>query len=186
MNSTTRIGLLLLSLSACGGQEEEGKQTAPSSAVKTPYGSIEDVTSYFGAVESFIREISEIQNEVDKQLGSSGKGTGANLGPAASEAEPRLQKLLEDIELIEPPPLLAPFHRDTKKLMLLRLEGYAALVKGWQLETAGGEGFQSHYDEATTRFADANSLIGRLNLEKRNINESILEVLAAANQASAG
>ena len=188
MNSTTRIGLILLLLIACGGQEEEegSKKTSPPSWANTPYGSVEEVKSYFDAIEPFVREISAIQSEVDSQAGSSGKGTGANLGPVASAAEPRLRQLLEDLELVQPPPLLAPFHRDTKKLMLLRLGGCAAIVKGWQLEVAGSEGFQRHYDEATARFADANSLIGRLNLQKRSINESILEVLAATDQAAAG
>ena len=177
---SSQIASLLLGTAlittACGGPEEPADepraQGQPDSASATEYGSVEEVSEYLDAIDPFIREIGDIQARVDKVLGSTGQGTGANLAPAAGDARQRLAGILEDITAVAPPPLLAPFHRDIKGLIALRLEAYASTVTGWEIEQGGGD-FRTHYDDAQSRYKKANEAIVALNGQMEKINKAV-------------
>jgi len=145
---------LALLLGACGQQSSQDEVPPPS----TPFGNQKEVQAYLVQIGPFVSEIGEIHGRWEQALGSHGegtgqrRGTGRNLGVAAAEAEPQVEQLLKRLDEVAPPPLLAPFHRDTRKLIRLRLEAYAAAREGWQAEGEERE-FQTSYDLAQTRCA---------------------------------
>ena len=169
---------------ACGpGEEElEDSQTQTDSGSTTAYGSSVEVSQYLGSIDPlylgsidpFIQRIGATQAEVDKVLGTAGKGTGENLAPAADVARKQLNLLMEEFNAVTPPPLLAPFHRDTKKLIALRLQAYTATIDGWKLEQEGArEEYRSYYDEAQNHYKEANEVIIGLNGQMEKINEAL-------------
>ena len=162
----------LLSVAGCGRQEESSSRPEEEiQAPQTPYGSVEEVRSYLEKINPYIQEIGRIQAEVDHQVGSSGKATSKNLATAMKEVYPRLREVLENFERIEPPPLLAPFHRDIEKLMLIRLDAYDTTIKGWQ-EEQKSRNTQWH-QEAEAKLKQANELIVQLNAEMKKINDAL-------------
>ena len=186
-NQIMQISSLLLgaalTMTACGGPEEEDSQaqqqadSASAAASSTAYGSVEEVSSYLVSIDPFIREVSAIQVGVDTLVGSAGKGTGANLAPAAGDARQRLNQLLDDLAALEPPPLLAPLHRDIKRLITLRLEAYTSTVRGWEIEQSGGD-FRAQYDAAQGKYSEANDVIVALNGELEKIHQAVLAASA--------
>ena len=176
--SLMTTSLLMASMfAACGPGEETadsqaGNDQQPTSKTSTDYGSPEEVGEYLKAIEPFIQGIGTIQSSVDKALGSSGKGTGENLAPLATAARDQLNQLLGEFKAVQPPPLLAPFHRDIKKLIALRLEAYAATIEGWELEQGGGD-FRGRYDLAQENYTDANEVILQLNEEVAEIHQAV-------------
>lgn len=161
---------------ACGpGEEElEDSQTQTDSGSTTAYGSSVEVSQYLGSIDPFIQRIGATQAEVDKVLGTAGKGTGENLAPAADVARKQLNLLMEEFNAVTPPPLLAPFHRDTKKLIALRLQAYTATIDGWKLEQEGArEEYRSYYDEAQNHYKEANEVIIGLNGQMEKINKAL-------------
>ena len=177
MNRLIRVGLLTLMLSACGGSQDEetgDSSSASSSSPQTAFGSVEEVTSYLVAIDPFVRKIGSIQGELEQQgVGSSGGAAAANLAPAAAAAASSLKEILADFEELTAPPLLAPFHRDTKKLILLRLEAYRATIEGFDIQQAGSGDLEAHYAEPEEKFQLANSLIGELNADMQNITSAL-------------
>lgn len=157
---------------ACGPGDDDQDSQPQAEQPATAYGSTEEVNEYLGAIDPFIQRIGTIQATVDHVLGSSGKGTGENLAPAASDARELLNRLLEEFYAVNPPPLLSPFHRDIKKLITLRLGAYAATIDGWELEQDGGE-FRRHYDEAQSNYKEANEVIVGLNGEMAKIHKAL-------------
>ena len=129
--TTTTTLVVTTIFSACGGAGDESQDS--DSPPETTFGSAADVSGYLSAVGPFIQRIGAIQVAVDEVLGSSGRGTGKNLAPAATIAKDQLNTVLEKVSAVSPPPLLAPFHRDMKKLIALRLEAYDATITGWEL-----------------------------------------------------
>jgi hypothetical protein len=163
---------------ACGPGDDNEDSQPQADQPATAYGSTEEVNEYLGAMDPFIQRIGTIQATVDQVLGSSGKGTGENLAPAASDARELLNQLLEEFDAVNPPPLLSPFHRDIKKLITLRLEAYAATIDGWELEQDGGE-FRGHYDQAQGNYKEANDVIVGLNGEMAKIHK-VLQAAAGS------
>ena len=94
---------------------------------------------------------------------------------------PRLKTALEEFEKIQPPPLLAPLHRDIKNLMLVRLEAYDITIKGWQAEQDSED--MSVYKGAESKLAAANQMIEQLNQDLKEINAAIR--LAGKNEGHA-
>ena len=171
-------------LLACG--QQSGQEEHPSPA--TPFGSQEEVQGYLAQIGPFISEIGAIHARFEEGLGSHGegtaqrRGTGRHLGASAAKAEPEMRQLLERFDEIGPPPLLAPFHRDTRKLILLRLEAYAATQEGWQAESEDRE-YQMTYDLAQTRVREGNELIQSLNSQMQLINQALRELEQQAQAA---
>lgn len=165
------IALLLLSCA-----QEDGQEKAPPPS--TPYGSQAEVQAYLVQIGPFVSEISEIHARWEQALGSHGegtdqrRGTGRNLAAAAAHADPQMKQLLQRFDGVQPPSLLAPFHRDTRKLILLRLEAYAATQEGWLAEEEERE-FQAPYDLAQGKVREANTLIQNLNTQMKQINEAL-------------
>lgn len=149
--------IICLLLAACGqepeqtqpdqsgeteAQKTQSKQTRSkqTGADETPYGSLQEVEDYLRVVSPFIQEIVAVQQQYEQGLASPGsnpgsrRGTGENLADTAAAIRPRLLNLLDEFGNLEPPPLLAPFHRDTKQLIVARLDAYGATISGWEAE----------------------------------------------------
>jgi len=182
MRSWTLVAGLLL-LIGCGRQEPQTQASPP----ETPFGTTAEVGEYLQLINPYVQEIGHLQAAVEQVLGSSvgsstrRMGTGRNLAEAATAVQPRLQKILVEFDGFEPPPLLAPFHRDTKKLILLRLEAYRLLMNGWEAEESGAD-FQAQYDSAEARLNEANEMIGSLNAQMAQINQTLQAVTTAASE----
>jgi hypothetical protein len=156
-------------LGSCGRKEEP-------KAAQTPYGSAEEVTSYLQKVKPFINQVSAFEVELHQKVGASGQATGRNLSEAMEAIKPRLQQTLREFEQIDPPALMAPFHRDMKKLMATRLEAYDTTIRGRQLEVASKD--TSLYKQAEQRLVEANQISLQLNDEIRKINQLIQQAAA--------
>ncbi len=161
--------LATIIFTTCGDDSDESRAEHQP---ETAYGSTEEINRYLGTIDPFIHRIGTIQATVDDGLGSSGKGTGENLAPAASDARELLNQLFAELDAVEPPSLLAPFHRDIKKLISLRLAAYEATIDGWELEQDGGD-FRSHYDDAQNKYQEANEVIVGLNGEMAKIHKAV-------------
>ena len=179
MRSGTRWIPLLFLFAAC----------APEPEPETPYGSVDDVSRYLQAVNPYVQEIGQINARFEEGLGSSTddqgrrRGTGRNLAEAAEVVQNLLRHVLGDFEKIEPPPLLAPFHRDTKELILSRLDAYETMSRGWDTQQVGGD-FEPIYRQAESKLEAANALIQRLNSEMLKINTAVQQAGEAQAQAS--
>lgn len=144
--------IVCLLLAACGQEPEQTQpdqsgeteaqktQSKETRADETPYGSLQEVEDYLRVVSPFIQEIVAVQQQYEQGLASAGsnpgsrRGTGENLADTAAAIRPRLLNLLDEFGNLEPPPLLAPFHRDTKQLIVARLDAYGATISGWEAE----------------------------------------------------
>ena len=177
---------LLLSLFAlsCGKTEEESSASNPSESTavdmsaSTAYGSVAEVIAYLEAINPHVEAIGELQKDYEEALASSRqgaserRGTGSNLAEKAASIRPGLQSELDALNAIQPPPLLAPFHRDTRKMLLIRLDALARTIAGWELEQAGGD-YEAVYREAEDKYESANQLILQLNTQMNRINTSL-------------
>ncbi len=176
----------LLVLASCGQPEPE----APAAPPETPFGTVAEVQAYLARIGPYVQEVGSLQASVEQGLSSGDpaggprRGTGRNLSEGAAAIHPRMQAIVKEFDALEPPALLAPFHRDTKKLMLLRLEAYRLLMEGWQTEEAGGD-FQALYDSAETRLRDANEMIRLLNGQIVQITKSVEVASPPAETATA-
>ena len=123
-------------------KQTQSKQTRSkqTGADETPYGSLQEVEDYLRVGSPFIQEIVAVQQQYEQGLASAGsnpgsrRGTGENLADTAAAIRPRLLNLLDEFGNLEPPPLLAPFHRATKQLIVARLDAYGATISGWEAE----------------------------------------------------
>ena len=166
------LALLLIAAIGCGsGDDQVAQDASKQESTVTSYGTLEEVSGYLRSVNPYIRTVGELQVEVDKVVGTSGKATGQNLAVVMEAVRPRLKTALEQFEKIQPPPLLAPLHRDIKKLMLVRLEAYDITLKGWQAEQATED--TTIYKDAESKLAAANQMIEQLNQDLREINSAI-------------
>ena len=147
-----------------------------------------EVTTYLASLNPHIQRIGQLQAQYEEALAearqeaSQRKGTGRNLAEKAAAVKPELQAILRALDAIEPPPLLAPFHRDTRKLVATRLEAYGRTVEGWEAEQKGDE-FASLYRQGEGKLAEANQIILQLNAHMQQINTALE---AAAGQAAPG
>lgn len=155
----------------CGSQEKEPApqpEKTPPVATHTEYGSSAEVKAYLEKINPYIQEVGNLQAEVDKTIGSSGKGTSENLASVMKQIFPRLQSARENFAAIQSPPLLASFHRDIEKLMAVRLDAYRATIEGWEVERENND--TSWHEKAEAKLQQANDLINKLNQEMVKIN----------------
>lgn len=169
---------LTMLLAACAKQEE--KTLPPPQAAKEPsasFGNSQEVTSYLVKINPFIKNVSQLQAEIDQQtLSSSGKATGANLARAMQTAQPQLQTLYDQFNQLEFPPLLADLHQNIEKLMALRLAAYELTIKGHIQESTDKN--LDLYDAAQSKLQEANQQILLLNAQLKQINQSLTQVAA--------
>ena len=157
--------VLLLVLWGCGHDEKEED---------TPYGSAEEVRQYRERINPLIDELNAIEMEVQETaVGTSGQATAANLAAACERLCERLRAVLAEIEAIEPPPLLAPLHGDVRRLVLLRLEAYTAVLEELEAEV------EAAFDQAEEQLRQANALAAELNGELEEVDR----VLASAKRS---
>lgn len=169
---TFPILAFLLLFVGCGRQEEQPTSRTPETpSPSTPYGSVDEVKAYLEQINPYIQRVGQIQAEVEKQIGSSGKITSQNLAAAAEKAYPLLLQAREEFSRIKPPPLLAPFHRDIEKLMSIRLEAYRATLDGWKREQQRKD--IAWHEEVEAKLQAANDLILELNGEMQRINAAL-------------
>ncbi len=155
----------------CGSQEKEPAPQpvkTPPAATQTEYGSSVEVKAYLEKINPYIQEVGKLQTEVDKTIGTSGKGTSENLASVMKQTFPRLQSTREKFIAIQSPPLLASFHRDIEKLMAVRLEAYRTTIEGWEAERENND--TSWHEKAEAKLKQANDLINQLNQEMKKIN----------------
>jgi hypothetical protein len=180
--------LLALLVNACGKTEEEPPPQTESQSIdtaqSTAYGSLADVSAYLEQINPHILQIGTLQMEYEEALASAKqgtadrRGTGHNLAVKAAAVEPGFQAILEDLEAIQPPPLLAPFHRDTRKMLTARIEALTRTMEGWDVEQQGGD-FEAVYRDAEAKYEAANQLILQLNTQMNKINVAVQEVAAS-------
>lgn len=172
--------VLTLVMAGCGKKPEEKPQAASS----TPYGSPKDVIAYLQAIDPLVQQLNALHQELYQKVGSSGKATGANLAPTMEQGRPKLQQVLAQLEKTTPPPLLAPFHEQLKKLVLLRLDAYGFTAEGWKQEQAKIPQFEDQYNRSEAKLNEAQQLGGQLGAERERIQQ-VLAQAQAPPQATA-
>jgi len=156
-------------LYGCG---QEPEQAVKQPTAQTQYGTPAEVTVYLQTMGPLIRTVSQAEITVQKQVNASGKATGKNLSAAMQEVLPSLQEAFYTFDKIEPPPLLAPLHKDIKKIFALRLDAYNQTIKGWELEQA--EEGSDLYVQAEAKMKEANILSQKLNQEMAKIQQTLI------------
>jgi hypothetical protein len=181
------VGLVaLVAALGCGSSEEESSQPAPAvdTSAQTAYGTVEEVSAYLETINPHIRRVGELQQTYETALASARegamdrRGTGRNLAMKAAEVRPEFKLVMDQLDAIEPPPLLAPFHRDIRKMLTTRMESFARTMEGWEVEQAEGD-FEPIYRDAEAKYEAANQQILQLNTQMNRINQSIEGTLAA-------
>lgn len=162
--------VLVLALMGCGKQAEEKPAAAPT----TPYGSPQEVNVYLLTVDPLVMQLNAIHQELYQNVGTSGKATGANLAPAMEQGRPKLAQVLAGLDKLTPPPLLAPFHQQVKKVVQLRLEAYSQTLEGWAVEQGKGADFETRYRRSEELLAEAQELGGPLGEERGRIQEALV------------
>ena len=89
------------------------------------------------------------------------------------EVLPSLREAFKNFDKVEPPPLLAPLHKDIKQLFSLRLNAYNDTIKGWELEQSAEE--SDLYVRAENKMKEANILSQKLNQEMAKIQQSLID-----------
>ena len=176
--------VLALLLTACGQStpDQETSQneepTTPAVTGTTAFGSVADVEAYLQWIGPHVQKISQLQTVYESGLASAKdgiadrRGTGRNLAARAKEAQPELQELLRSFDAQQPPALLAPFHRDVRKLITLRIDAYNQTIAGWAAEEAGTGGHEKIYSEVESTLAQANQLIQSLIEQQMQIDSA--------------
>lgn len=173
--------LLVLSLAMTGcGKKPEDKSPPASS---TPYGSPQDVSAYFQVIDPLVQELNGLHQELYQKVGTSGKATGANLAPAMAQGKPKLQQVLAQLEKTTPPPLLAPFHEQLKKLVVLRLAAYELTAEGWQQEQAKTPQFEDQYNRGEAKLNEAQQIGGQLGAERAHIQQVLAQAQVSPQAA---
>jgi len=138
-----------------------------------PYGTKESIEEYLNKIEPLIKKYSQIQNEIYTAMGSSGVFTGGNLARKTKEQKPALLEVSNKLEIIDPPPLITPFHNDFKRLLVLRISAFDAAIQAHELEKTTGD--TSAFTEVTNKFALSEEQIVKLNDQMLKINESLFQ-----------
>tara|TARA_B100000579_G_scaffold398928_1_gene379508 strand:- start:327 stop:905 length:579 start_codon:yes stop_codon:yes gene_type:complete len=136
------------------------------------YGTRESIEEYLNKIEPLIKRYSQIQNEIYSAMGSSGVFTGRNLAIKTKEQKPALLEVANKLQMIDSPPLIAPFHKDFKHLLVLRISAFDAAIRAHELENTTGD--TSAFTEVTNKFALSEEQIVKLNDQMLKINESLL------------
>jgi hypothetical protein len=165
---------IILLLAACGTKSEHPADTpaaTPTPAPSTPFGSVADIRAYLTEIDPYIRQVSQLQAQVEQQIGSSGKVTSQNLAAAAAAAAPPLRAAIDRFQQLRPPALLAPVHEEISQLMVSRLDAYTQAVEGWKREQQNGDTTWQRGVEA--QLQRANELIARINPELQQLNQLV-------------
>lgn len=178
-----RRALLLAFLAAIGCGRQGDEQAEPAASVPTRYGALAAVQEYRQRMTPHIQTVGELQASVERQVGSEGRATSANLARAMGAALPRLEATLAAFDAIEPPPLLLPFHAEVRKLMAARLDAYRLTVEGWERESQSGD--TAWQEEVEGRLEEANELILGLNEQLQQIDLALHEAAARQPQVAA-
>lgn len=191
LRSTPILATLILATAmvACGPSEDDKPAVATPPAnvdmtAETAYGTIAAVTGYLETINPHILKIGDLQKQYEDALASARqgaadrRGTGRNLAARAAQVRPEFQLVLDELDAVQPPPLLAPFHRDTRKMLAARIDALARTMEGWEVEQAGGD-FAPIYRDAEAKYEAANQLILQLNTQMNRINASVQEAVAA-------
>lgn len=170
---------------SCGNTDEESATDSQSQSpsvdmtAATAYGSVAEVSAYLGTINPHIETISRLQKDYEDQAlassrqgASERRGTGRNLADKAVAVQPLMQAELDALGAIQPPPLLAPFHRDTRKMLATRIDALRRVIAGRELQQAGGD-YEAAFREAEAKFESANQLILQLNTQMKRINTSL-------------
>ena len=173
----------------------------------TAYGTVADVSGYLETINPHIMRIGELQQNYKEALDSARqgaydrrgtfawarmppssasarqdasdrRGTGRNLAAKATAVKPGFQTVLGELDTMQPPPMLAPFHRDTRKMVAALIDALGRIIEGWEVEQQGGE-FEAVYRDAEARYEAANQLIVQLNTQMNRINTTLQEAVAA-------
>ncbi len=179
--------LMAMALAACGSQQEPPPLPAeqqPAAEADTAFGSRGDVETYLVAIDPHIRQVSELHRQMYEVVGSANIATIENLARfiRESDAVVSLQQSVEAFESIEPPPLLAPLHRDIEKMMLLRLEGYELTVAGRETEVTATP--SNHLERAEKKLEEANAITRTLNSRLQEVNEALHQGTTREAQAN--
>ena len=171
--------LTLLTLAGCGPQQEEPASQSQTdlSAVQTLYGSAADVKKYHDQITPLIQTGNALHMNVYEAVGASNAATGQNLARAITnlQVSAKTQSLIDELDQIQAPPLLAPLHRDIGKMMLLRLEWYDLILKGWQLEQEKQD--DSLYAQAEVKLRELNALGEKLNVDLHEIYQALEQAI---------
>tara|TARA_Y100000588_G_C13983296_1_gene808221 strand:+ start:94 stop:648 length:555 start_codon:yes stop_codon:yes gene_type:complete len=159
----------------CGQDTDKtAEQPISQRSPQTQYGTPAEITGYIQTIGPFIRVISEAEITVQQQVNDqSGQATGKNLSRAMQEVLPSLREAFKNFDKVEPPPLLAPLHKDIKQLFSLRLDAYNDTIKGWELEQSAEE--SDLYVRAENKMKEANILSQKLNQEMAKIQQSLID-----------
>ena len=179
--------LFLLTLAAACGTSEQGDQAeTPAPAAESPqtaYGSVADVETYLQAINPLVMEHNTLLSKYQEVLASGRDdsrnrvATEDNLAAQAAEVKPSLEALLTEFDAVEPPPLLAPFHRDVRKMFVKRIESMTKTMAGWEAKQAGNES-DSIYRDAEATYEEANQITLQLNTHMQRINASMEQAVA--------
>ncbi|MBM3277659.1 MAG: hypothetical protein FJY95_06215 [Candidatus Handelsmanbacteria bacterium] len=141
------------------------------------------MNAYLQVIDPLVMQLNTLHQELYNTVGSSGKATAANLAPAMEQGRPRLAQILAALDQATPPPLLAPFHQQIKKLVQLRLEAYAQALEGWKQEQQKGAGFENLYQRSEELLTQAQDLGIPLGDERQRIQQ-VLEAAKPPDQAA--
>jgi hypothetical protein len=167
-----KLVILLIVPTLFYGCGQDPEKTVEQPTAQTQYGPPAKITAYLQTIGPLIRTVSQTEMAVQKQVNASGKATGENLSAAMQEVLPSLQEAFYTFDKIEPPPLLAPLHKDIKKIFVLRLDAYNQTIKGWKLEQAKEE--SDLYVQAEAKMKEANILSQKLNQEMAKIQQALI------------
>ncbi len=165
---------IILLLAACGTKSEHPAATpaaTPTPSPSTPFGSVADIRAYLRDIDPYIRQVSQLQAQLEQQIGSSGKVTSQNLAAAAAAAAPPLRASVERFQQLHPPALLAPVHEEISQLMVSRLDAYTQAIDGWRREQQTGDTTWQRAVEA--QLQRANELIAKINPELQQLNQLV-------------
>ena len=169
-------------LTACGQTSKDEETSGTTTTNETPYGSAADVEKYVAQIAPYVQQISQLQSQYETALASQQgdsndrRGTGRNLANKAEEVRPELRTLQTTFDTVEPPAALAPFHRDIRKLIALRLSAYDKTIDGWADENAGGDRHKAIYGDVERAQDEANQLILALIAQMQKIQTALAAV----------
>ena len=181
MFKNTILILIILNQINCSENKPDsnvGEQSGPtpnfvdgSSSDSGVYGSKVEIEEYLNKIDPLIKRYGQIQAEIYSVMGSSGVFTGSNLGRKTKEQKPALLEVSSNLNTIEPPPLISPFHDDFKHLLVLRIDAFDAAIRAQEMENTSGD--TSAFKDVTEKFALSDKQIVKLNDQIKKITDTL-------------
>ena len=136
------------------------------------------------AIDPHILSVSELQRNMYEVVGTANVATGQNLAKfiTDSDAIAALQTSIESLNVITPPALLAPLHRDIQKMLVLRLDGFKLTLQGRDAEAT--KTTSDHYNQASIKLDEANAITMTLNGRLQEVNQAAYSMRNQEQQAS--